>query len=123
MREASVAANILEAAERQAQGRKITRICVKLGEYTGVIPAALDRAFQSLRAQTRLAREAELAIDIVPLSGHCPDCDWIGQPDRTYCLVCPRCECPVNVLTGRELEVETIDLKENIAACALKNTL
>lgn len=113
MHEAGIAASILEIAERQAQVRPIMRVYLKLGELTGVVPDSLQFAFEALRTQTRCAQEAELEISIVPLSGHCPECDWTGQPERTYCLACPVCENPVTILTGREMQVEAIDVKEN----------
>lgn len=117
MHEAGLAASVLEIAEREARGRQVTQVHLKLGEFTGVVPAALEFAFEALRQQTKCCRDALLVIDRVPLSGHCPECEWIGTPERTYCLVCPQCESPVEILTGREMNVEAIDVKESAHVC------
>jgi hydrogenase nickel incorporation protein HypA/HybF len=124
MHEAGIAASILEIAEREARrgdATAIAKVHLKLGEFTGVVREALEFAFEALKVQSRLARYAELIIESIPLSGHCPDCDWIGQPERAYHLVCPRCGMPIEILTGREMQVEAIDIEEN-QPCALKST-
>lgn len=111
MHEAGIAAGILELAGEKADGRSIAAIGVRLGEFTGVVREALEFAFEALRAETP-ASGARLEIEIVPLLGQCADCGWSGRPEREFCFVCPRCSAPVEVVSGREMEVAYIDLAE-----------
>ena len=119
MHEAGIMAGILELAEETSKGRPISVIGLRIGEFTTVVREALDFAFESLRPGTA-AWEARLDVEVVPLIGFCEDCGWTGKPREDFCLVCPTCASPVQVLSGRELEVAYIDLVEQEApvACA-----
>jgi hydrogenase nickel incorporation protein HypA/HybF len=119
MHEAGIAASILEIAEQEARrrpGAGVRVIKLRLGEMTGVDRSALDFAFECLRVGT-LAEYAELEVERVPLSGVC-DCGWTGVPQQTYCLACPQCQMPVTVLSGREMQVEYIEVDDVPCAAA-----
>ena len=114
MHEAGIAAGVLEIAERVARERgpkaEVRTVCVRVGAFTGVAVEALEFAFESLRGQT-LCTNATLEIERVPLLGICPDCGWTGPPVEDYCLICPQCANPVQILSGRELDVAYVDVE------------
>lgn len=114
MHEAGIAAGVLEVAERVAldrgPGTRVRTVRVRVGEFTGVAVEALEFAFESLRVHTR-CEEAVLEIERVPLLGLCPNCGWTGPPAEPYCLICPRCAQPAQILSGRELDLAYVDIE------------
>src|SRR5271165_797611 len=113
MHEAGIAASIIEIAENVARGRAILKIHLQLGAFTGIVREALEFAFEALKDDTPAAR-AVLEIEAIPLIGACPSCGWSGPPEEDYCLICPRCNTPVKIVSGREMQVEYVDLGEPI---------
>lgn len=111
MHEAGIAASIIDIAENVAGRRDILKIHLRLGAFTGVDRDALDFSFEALKSDT-LAAAAQLEIERVPLTAACPTCGWSGEPEEDYCLLCPRCVSPVAIVTGREMQVEWVELSE-----------
>ncbi|MCS7027055.1 MAG: hydrogenase maturation nickel metallochaperone HypA [Bryobacteraceae bacterium] len=115
MHEATLAAHILEIAQGEALrcgGGRIRRIQVRLGKLAGVVPEALEFAFEALRRETP-AYEAELLIQRVPVHACCPVCRWEGELDGEWCFRCQSCDEPLEILSGRELQVDFIELQES----------
>jgi hydrogenase nickel incorporation protein HypA/HybF len=115
--ELSIAESILdivtaEAVKRQAPA--VIAIKLRLGEFTGVVREALEFAFEIARQGT-LAEQAVLEIESVPLETRCPVCALTARPGEDFCLVCERCGRPVDILSGREMQVEYVDLAERAA--------
>ena len=114
MHEAGIAASILEICEARAREHgalAIQAIGVTLGELSGVVPEALEFAFEALKAET-LARTAELRVERVPLDARCQKCGWAGRPDGDLCLLCPACDGALQILSGREMQVNYVELEE-----------
>jgi|ERR1035441_2074154 hydrogenase nickel incorporation protein HypA/HybF len=112
MHEAGIAQSIIEIAENVAQDRAILKIHVRLGAFTGVVREALEFAFEALKADTP-ASHALLEIERIPLIGGCPACGWTGPPEEDYCLICPRCSTPATIVSGREMQVEWVELDDS----------
>jgi hydrogenase nickel incorporation protein HypA/HybF len=112
MHETGIAASIIEIAEGAARGAPILKVHLQLGAFTGVVREALEFAFEALKEGT-LAARAELEIEIIPLVAACPGCGWTGAPEEDYCLICPRCAMPAAILSGRELQVDYVDLDDS----------
>lgn len=118
MHEAGIAAQIIEVAAAEAErngGAGIERIGVRIGALTGVVAEALAFAFEALREDTPAAK-ATLVIERVPLMGFCAACATTIEVPGEITLVCPRCEAPLTVLTGRELDVAWLELEEPCSA-------
>jgi hydrogenase nickel incorporation protein HypA/HybF len=114
MHEAGIAASILDIAEREARRNgsgRIQLIRLRLGAFTGVVRESLEFAFDALRPGT-LAENAVLDIEAVPLCAACPVCGWTGEPPKEFCFTCPTCHHPVEILSGREMQVDYIDLED-----------
>jgi hydrogenase nickel incorporation protein HypA/HybF len=116
MHEAGIAASIIEIAEEAARTQRgaagsapIQAIGLRLGAFTGVSRDSLEFAFAALKEGT-LAAGAELVIIVVPLTGECETCGWKGRPAEDYCFICPQCQSALDVATGREMQVEYVDL-------------
>lgn len=114
MHELSLAQSVIEIAEAEAKkhhapGVKVIKL--RLGEFTGVVRDALEFGFEIARRGTA-AETAVLEIEIVPLKTTCPLCKTVARPIEDFCLICPTCGGPVDILAGREMQIEYIDLAE-----------
>jgi len=114
MHELSLAQNVIEIAEAEAKKHNapgVRGIKLRLGEFTGVVRDALEFGFEVLRRGTA-AGTAVLEIEIVPLKTKCPQCKTVARPVDDFCLICPECGGTVDILAGREMQIEYIDLAE-----------
>lgn len=113
MHEISVAQSVIEiaaAAARANECRRIQTIRIRLGEFTTVVPEALEFAFEIARRGT-LAENAGLEIERVPMRVECANCGPVAHPVRSVCLLCPMCGLPVKIASGEELQVDYVDLE------------
>jgi hydrogenase nickel incorporation protein HypA/HybF len=105
--ENTLAMALNRAAEEGAQ--RIHRLTMRIGPLSGVVPEALEFAFDVLRRGT-IAEEATLAVEHVPIICFCATCRLEFQPDDLYCE-CPRCHEPsAEVHQGRELELTSLEV-------------
>lgn len=93
----------------KAGGREILRIKLRVGVLSGVVPEALEFAFESLKGATAASRAA-LEIELVPAVFRCLDCRAeTALAEMTF--HCPQCQGSL-VLDhgGDELELTQLDL-------------
>lgn len=113
MHELALAQNILEICEEEARKRQagaIRKIKLRLGDFTGVVREALEFSFDIVKENT-LAASATLDVERVPLEVRCPNCNKVmTPPGQDICLLCPECSGPLEVMAGRELQVDYIEV-------------
>ena len=98
----------LEWANRQG-AQRIHRLGMRVGALSGVVPDALDFAFEVLRQGTP-AEGACLEVEFIPLRIYCPACDREFSPDG-YWYTCPECNgVDTQVRQGRELEIAFVEV-------------
>lgn len=120
MHELSIALSILDVASEEAnrRGLDVTCVHVKVGPLSGVVPQALESAWELARQSydSPLA-SAQLAIEQTPLIAYCPTCDEDQTLASPQMLCCPACATPTpRIVSGRELDVvalEVIDVPAN----------
>ena len=111
MHELGIAESIVAIASEHADGRRVTKVDVKIGHLRQVVPSALSFAFE-LVAQGTVIEGAELAIEQVPATARCREC---GSESRLseFPAACPRCGgLNVEVVGGEELMVDSLELEE-----------
>ena len=117
MHEFSIASAVVDTAVRHARGRRVTVVTVRFGRLRQVVPDALAFAFGIVTRET-VCEGARLEQVVVPARLRCAPCahEWeIEVP----AFRCPRCAgAQVAVLTGEELEVESIEVEEDVACTA-----
>lgn len=106
----SVMETVFHIAEEHGASQ-VTKIQLRIGERAGISIDALRFAFD-LVSQNTLAEGSVLAIDTVPLRGECLDCGHQFQA-RDGFLVCDQCEGYAKILSGQELNIESIEVKES----------
>ncbi|MEU6405112.1 hydrogenase maturation nickel metallochaperone HypA [Streptomyces sp. NPDC046985] len=112
MHELSIATAIIERTEEMAEAGgtdAVSAVTVRVGELSGVVPDALDFAFEVARQGTALAG-ARLVVELVSAQAYCTPCAAefaVGTPPFFWC---PRCDRPSQELrSGRELEITGIE--------------
>jgi hydrogenase nickel incorporation protein HypA/HybF len=112
MHEMAIAQSVLEIATNEAEKHKaqsIRKIKLKIGEFSGVVKEALEFAFEVLKNGT-LAENAELEIESVKLRVVCDSCGDAECSINDINLFCPQCNKVLQIISGKEMQVEYIDL-------------
>lgn len=112
MHEMAIAEGILNIAfdyAAQNQSTKLVRITLNIGEMSGVEIEALNMSFEALTKNT-IAEGAELVINWIPIIGECNKCGKEFKIAR-YNFFCPECDGILILKSGRELQVESLDME------------
>ena len=100
---------VLEAAER-AGAERVNWVRLTVGELTEVVPDALQFAWEALTPGTPAAG-ARLVVDETPARSRCSECAKEFEHDR-FDRRCPLCgSFLVEVLSGRELRIDEVDVE------------
>jgi hydrogenase nickel incorporation protein HypA/HybF len=109
--ELSIAESVVQVASRHAEGRRVTKVYLKVGHLRQVVPSALAFSFE-LVAHGTPAEGAELEMQQVPATGVCKDC---GEENRLAAFPLQCCSCrnhDLEIIEGEELLVESLELEE-----------
>jgi len=105
--ESALAIALKRAGEEGAQ--RIHRLTMRIGPLSGVVPEALEFAFDVLTRGT-IAEGAKLEVEHVPMMCYCSSCHLEFQPADLFCE-CPQChDSRVKVQQGRELELASLEV-------------
>ena len=111
MHELSIAESVVQIASRHANGRRVTKVWLKVGHLRQVVPSALAFGFE-LVAEGTPVEGAELEMENVPATGLCSNCRAESRLE-TFPLQCGACgNFDLELLTGEELLVESLELEE-----------
>ena len=112
MHELSIMQSALSLAldqARQAGASRVHMIRLRIGALSGVVPDALEFAFEALAPGTP-AEGAELAIEHVPARFWCATCAREFQSDDMF-AECPDCHSLSGELrAGREMELASLEI-------------
>lgn len=112
MHEVALMQDTLEMAldfARREGARKITTIALKIGRLSGVVPEALEFAFDVVTRAT-IAEGATCVIETVPVLCYCEAChkEWAPPEWGTPCPLCM--ESHYRLVQGRELELAYLEV-------------
>ena len=111
MHELSIAHEIVKSVTQSMSeypDARVDSITLSIGEYSGIDPDSLIFAFP-IAAEDTPAQGAELIIKTVTPAVKCNECG--AGPVDSAVMRCPRCgSINVELLTGRELEITSMDL-------------
>ena len=114
MHELAIADSIVQIAGRHANGRRVTKVQLKVGHLRQVVPSALAFSFE-LVAQGTFVEGAELEIEEIPVAGKCRACGAESRPE-SFPLRCAACgSFELQILEGEELYVESLEMEEHPA--------
>ena len=115
MHELGIAQQIVEitagAIPEDLAGIRVSRIHLRIGRLTAIVPDSLRFCFEIITRDTPLA-DAQLVIEDVPVRCRCRTCgeEWsVTLPDFN----CPACKPGrVEVVAGRELDVVSVEIPD-----------
>lgn len=114
MHEVSIIMEAMRLAEESARKAGASRICLvrlRVGEMSGVVPSALQFAFEAVTDGT-LAQGATLEIENSPATGWCEACQIEFAWKGLLRVECPRCQGGNTILRrGRELELASLEVE------------
>lgn len=108
MHELAITQSVVDTVLARTGANPVTLVRLKIGRLTGVIPEAVQFCFELTTAGTPLER-ATLQIEQPSGRAHCRTCDEDFDLSDLIAL-CPCGSADVEVLTGRELEITSVDL-------------
>ena len=113
MHELSLIASVFEVLEEKARehgAARVTRVVLKVGVMSGAVPDLVESAFETFKKGT-IAEAARLEIVAVPVKLRCPECGGEAVREDTD-FSCAGCGSRrVEIVEGRDLVVETIELE------------
>ncbi|MFP4497599.1 MAG: hydrogenase maturation nickel metallochaperone HypA [Vulcanimicrobiota bacterium] len=90
----------------------VKKVKVKVGKMSTVVPRALSFAFEVLSKNTEFENTV-FKIDYIPLTIECLDCHRKMELDEPF-LFCRCCDSfNVEIITGRELEIDSFEIQED----------
>jgi hydrogenase nickel incorporation protein HypA/HybF len=111
LHELAIADSVVHVASRHANGRRVTKVYLKVGHLRQVVPSALAFSFE-LVARGTPVEGAELEMEEVPATGKCRKC---GAESRlqSFPLRCAACDSlDLELIAGEELYVESLVMEE-----------
>ena len=94
-----------------APDTRVLQVRLRIGELSGIVPQALEFAYDVAAEGTPLA-DAALVIERAPIVIDCPTCGH-QQLASAQEFRCPSCQQPCgNVIGGKELEIVDITLDD-----------
>ena len=99
---------VIPAAEKNGAER-IEKICLKIGELSGVVPSCVTEYF-TIAAKGTMAEGAAVEMESIPVRVHCNACGSEEiLPAGTY--ACPVCKSrKFRIISGREYFVDHIEV-------------
>ena len=111
MHEFSVTKSLVDLCEKEATSngiKKILKIKVKLGKFTGFSTESIRFYFEYLKPNTKCA-EAQLIFNEIPILVKCSNCGYKAETSEPVFLF-PDCVKPtLEIISGREFFVESIE--------------
>ena len=106
-----MALNQALAEARRAGATRVHEIRLRVGVLSGVVPDALQFAFEALVPDT-LAEQAKLIIEDVPARFWCAVCEK-GFAAPNLFAECPDCGRSGELRGGRELELSSLEVEHD----------
>lgn len=108
MHELSITQSVVDAVRAHAGDAKVTSVRVRVGKLCGVVPDAMRFCFDLVTEGTVL-EGAELLIDEPTGRAHCRTCTADFELGDLI-LLCPCGSADVEIVSGRELTVQSIEV-------------
>jgi hydrogenase nickel incorporation protein HypA/HybF len=102
---------VTESIPSDMADAKVVRINLKVGKFSAVVPRSLEFCFDLVAKETP-AQGAELNIQEIAVTARCNECQHNWQISEPV-FYCPKCNSgSLAVLSGRELDIESIELAD-----------
>lgn len=113
MHELSVTEGILKICIEESEKnkvKKIKKITIAVGEFTGLVPSSITYYFNIVSKGT-IAEGAELLVNNIPLQISCSKCGYKGSINKDQ-FVCPKCNGDkYEIVNGNQCYVDTLEVE------------
>lgn len=90
--------------------KKITKVNIKVGELTDLMPSCITYYF-NIVAKDTIAENTEISVEKIPVSIKCDVCDYRGKLGKKN-YVCPKCKGnKYEIIKGKEFYVDTMEVE------------
>lgn len=110
MHELGITRNIVSIVEEAAKGRRVKRVTLDIGQFSGVVPDAILFCFDIV-ARGTLLDGARLDIQKIAGRARCQSCSEAFETTSLY----QACACgsrAVDRLAGEELKIREMEIEE-----------
>ncbi len=111
MHEFSVTQSLIELCEQEAKKndlKKVYRIHLRLGKFTGFSSESIKFYFNYLKPETR-CQDAEITFEEIPIKVQCRACKKTSTIEEPI-MLCPECGgTDIEIISGREFYVDSIE--------------
>ncbi len=114
MHELAITQSIVDLVVERTTGRQVGLVRVEVGVLSGVVPDSMQFCYELLTGGTTL-EGSSLVIVRTPGAAHCRACDR-NFALNDLILLCPCGSADVDIVTGRELRVLSVELV--VESCA-----
>lgn len=114
MHEYSLTLNLFEIAEEESKknnAKKITKIKLRIGKFSGVEPILVLHSFEILKKGRKIFEDAVLEIENEKTELKCTDCGKIFVSED-FPFICPECGNIYNeIIKGSDIIIEKIEME------------
>lgn len=114
MHEYSLVLNLIETVEGEGikrNAKKIERILLKVGRFSGVEPLLLSHSFEILKKENERLKNAILEIEVENPEIKCKNCGKIFESED-FPFICPECGNPfTEMMKGSDIIIEKIEME------------
>ena len=109
MHELAITQSVVDMVRDRTADRRVSTVRLQVGRLSGVVPDAMQFCYELVTAGTPLAGSM-LEIEQTPGHARCRTCgDDIELPDLI--LLCPCGSADVDLVSGKELQVISVELE------------
>ena len=112
MHELGIAENIMDIVRRSVPEDRVSavgNIRLRVGQFAGIVPDSLKFCFSVISSDAGMAN-ADLNIEMIPLSASCQDCGNKSEV-KNFVFLCPDCGGGnLEIVSGKELEIIDIEI-------------
>ncbi|WP_327145999.1 hydrogenase maturation nickel metallochaperone HypA [Nocardia sp. NBC_01327] len=113
MHEMAITQSVVEAVCEHAAGRTVYSVTIAVGALCAVVPDAMRFCFE-LATEDTVAAGAQLDIELVPGQANCRSCG-AEFTLADLILLCPCGSADLDVTSGRELKIRSMEVSEECA--------
>ena len=114
MHEYSLALTLIETLEGEGlkrKAKKIERVILKVGKFSGVEPLLLSHSFDILKKERDKLKNTTLEIEIENPESKCKNCGKIFKSEN-FPFICPECGNPfTEMVKGADIIIEKIEME------------
>lgn len=113
MHEVGIALEIIKIVKKEtekADATVVKEVKIIIGEFTGIVKESLDFAFDIIKKET-IAKDARFVVEIEKLKTKCCECNNMYGSKNEANFICPNCGGLLEILSGKEMKIEYIDVE------------